>query len=496
MFSDPQTMALAFLRRAYSVLDQIVLSRLSESLERRLKEALVSIGATVFPGRISHASAASLMVRRVRPPLGSSAPIPDWARVELSALAKEVDPALVLHASPPCHVVMTNDCRAMDAYRFIRSQLPDPCDVLFVVPWLKIGGADLATLHHVRVVHSMGLSVAVLATEPHDSPWRDRLPPEVRFVEAGAVLAGLGDFRQAALVLARWVVQVRPKMLHLMGSRVGWDALKLHGAAIASSSAVAASLYCDDEDESGKPLGLAVSHLPDAFTYLSVIFSDNALYPERWSRRWGLPKSLFITLDLPAPPVTELGGSAPALVFGPPTPNRPRILWAGRFDRQKRLDVLWELVSRTPDCDWDIHGQQVVPGHGFDISRFKCLPNAYINGPYGRFEDIVRPEHVAFVYTSQWDGIPNVVLEAARLLPVIAPRVGGLPTVIHPELLVHDVFDLEGYLERISRLRTESDWAASVYRSQQRILDRRTAQSFADSLEPVIRSLLENRSRS
>ncbi len=120
-------------------------------------------------------------------------------------------------------------------------------------------------------------------------------------------------------------------------------------------------------------------------------------------------------------------------------PRRPqpklRIATIGRIEKQKNLDAFIDAAARVhvqrPDTEFVIvgdgslreHYQAAVQKRGF--SGFLSLP--------GTRSDI--PEFLAtldqFWLTSDWEGTPNVVLEAmAAGVPVIATRVGGTPEVI------------------------------------------------------------------
>jgi glycosyltransferase involved in cell wall biosynthesis len=55
----------------------------------------------------------------------------------------------------------------------------------------------------------------------------------------------------------------------------------------------------------------------------------------------------------------------------------------------------------------------------------------HYHGQFGRFDDIETEAFDAFLYTSRWDGLPNVLLEAAaHRLPIIAQVTGGIGEIV------------------------------------------------------------------
>lgn len=82
-------------------------------------------------------------------------------------------------------------------------------DMVFLVPHLQRGGADLGILHHVRLCAEMGVKVTVVVTRDVVSPWLNRLPAEVRVVEFGRLGNLLGE-EDRRLVLLRLCCNVLP----------------------------------------------------------------------------------------------------------------------------------------------------------------------------------------------------------------------------------------------------------------------------------------------
>jgi sugar transferase (PEP-CTERM/EpsH1 system associated) len=102
-----------------------------------------------------------------------------------------------------------------------------------------------------------------------------------------------------------------------------------------------------------------------------------------------------------------------------------------RLNPVKRLDVLLQAMASLDDA------YVVIVGDGAERVRLETLSNELGLAERVRFagqQDDVRPWLAAldvFALTSDWEGMPNAVLEAmAAGLPVIATAVGGTPEVV------------------------------------------------------------------
>lgn len=61
------------------------------------------------------------------------------------------------------------------------------------------------------------------------------------------------------------------------------------------------------------------------------------------------------------------------------------------------------------------------------VEKFHATPGLDYRGPYDGFDSLRPLKFDALLYTSAFDGLPNVILEAmGHGLPVIAPDLGGI----------------------------------------------------------------------
>lgn len=128
--------------------------------------------------------------------------------------------------------------------------------------------------------------------------------------------------------------------------------------------------------------------------------------------------------------VDPLGGTAEA----PRTAGPRRLLWVGRFSREKRLGLLLDLAERLPRLMFDVVGQaNAESAEAYEWQeRAQRMPNVTMHGyvPSARMGAFYAGA-AALICTSLAEGFPNTFLEAwSRGVPVI--------TTVDPDGLVSE----------------------------------------------------------
>lgn len=115
-----------------------------------------------------------------------------------------------------------------------------------------------------------------------------------------------------------------------------------------------------------------------------------------------------------------------------PTPwreGRTRLLFAGRFDRQKGVDLLFAALRRLGDSVHAVVAGDYVLADGPPLA---VPDNATLAGwlDQSQLEGLFESADV-LVVPSRWEGFGLIAVEAMRAgLAVMASRVGGLPEII------------------------------------------------------------------
>jgi glycosyltransferase involved in cell wall biosynthesis len=145
----------------------------------------------------------------------------------------------------------------------------------------------------------------------------------------------------------------------------------------------------------------------------------------RGARHWGMPEAKLVTIrnginsDLPPSRPTQLDGS------------RLNLLFVGRHDPQKGLDILLYAMARLVDEPIHLHvvGEAVV-SKGSKASF--AQPNVSYYGwlPRSRVFDLIAGAD-AVVVPSRWEGFGLIAIEAMRMgKPVVASDRGALPEIV------------------------------------------------------------------
>ena len=348
---------------------------------------------------------------------------------------------------------------------------------VFLVPWLTIGGSDLTAMNYIRVLHEQGWAdrIVVLATEDRDSTRADRLPPGVTFLPLGQLYRHL-SFVERKELLFRLLLQTRAQMIHNLNSWVGNEVFVTHGKTLAQNSHLLGHVFCYDMTREGQRVGYPVNHAPRYFDVVSALISDNRTLLDEMQEIYGLDPARLLTHYQPV----VLQERRPPHIASSTGPLK--ILWAGRLDYQKRVDVLNAIVEACADEDFEIHayGSHVldrdtpVP-HG---------PHLTFHGPYDGFDSLPAHEFDVFLYTSQWDGLPNVLQEAmARGLVVVASSAGGAKELIRSGetgYLIDPFDDVQAFVTALRAIdRDRSGAARMVWRGYQRLLEQHSPDRFA-----------------
>ena len=126
---------------------------------------------------------------------------------------------------------------------------------------------------------------------------------------------------------------------------------------------------------------------------------------------------------------------------------------------------------------------------GRQLDRLRRVPNIVYGGSFCGFDTIQAAPYRCLLYTSRWDGLPNVVLEAMRSgLLVVAPALGGIPEIIGDDrgVLVRAHDDPDAFAAAIERIGRETDaYRVMAEAGRQYVTERHTHAAFIEGMKAV-----------
>lgn len=322
---------------------------------------------------------------------------------------------------------------------------------VIIFPHIKVGGAEKVLFIFIKTLRKLFPKerITVITTEPTESPWRDRLPFDTEYLDIGNLQWFSDEQKEKLLTLL--LVQNRPKRVY-MHSTLGMMIYQKYGRALAEYSKLFVFIFSKDFDKYGRLLGY-VSFFDSMMDYITGVLTDNTIIINFLCDTYGFGNKKFTTLYQPTE-ITDI------LERKYSTKGLFKILWASRLDRAKRPDIVYKIAKACQDLPIkiDMYGSSSYAGNktfgsDFNIEQLKTLKNIEYKGPFSNGIKEVAKGYDSFLYTSEYDGMPNVILEAAgQGLPIIAPEEGGIPDLLRDgenALLVKDFDDISQYREKI-----------------------------------------------
>jgi glycosyltransferase involved in cell wall biosynthesis len=356
---------------------------------------------------------------------------------------------------------------------------------IYLLPWLNKGGAELEAIQYMTAANAEGLlhKIVCITTENKESEWLEKIPKEIRVVDFGNRLTGLSQ-REKVVLLTRLLLQKRARVIHNFNSAVGYEVFANNGATLALHAKLFATVFGFEFLSDGRLGGYSVTHLPVCIDSLSRVFTDSRYFVERLVRMFGFDETQFSVVYVPAPTIARRQPVAGNGVLN--------VLWASRMDVEKRVDVLLKIAAALTQAPihFHVYGEPVLhPVDSEVLTKLRALPNLTLHGPYQGFESIPTSRFDVFLYTSERDGLPNVLLEAtAAGLPVIAPDVGGIRELINEDtgFLVSGSEGVGEYAEYLKALVNDYGIAAPKLESARALIEARHSwPSFVEQLRQV-----------
>lgn len=363
-------------------------------------------------------------------------------------------------------------------------------DAIVCAPFLRTGGADLvACLLAEALANDPARKVLLLRTDQNDFERPDWVPTGVDTIDISDVLRKLPS-QQAEEYFYSLLLGLGPKQVFNVNSNLCWRTFARYGARLGRILDLYSYLFCWDMDARGNRVGYPSDFYAATAAHLNGIFTDTE-YLRDELLKLHRPNADVARRLLPLfSPIREIpkDTTPTATIAVTKTRLRPRILWAGRLDRQKRFDLAVKIARTMPEADFVCWGAAGIDAHG----PLGELPgNLALNGAFKSYDELPLDDADAWLFTSAWEGMPTLIIElAVRGVPIVASAVGGVPELID-ELTGYPVdaeADAEVYVAALRKsIADPADRVARASRLQTKALARHSRASYVARLEKILR---------
>lgn len=355
------------------------------------------------------------------------------SQIEMLLMAAEIDPAIDPNSLQWRHAFSnaTADNRLGKTWTKICHKLDgESFDEILLVPFITPGGGEKYIFNVIDSILRLHPTkkVLVISGQPFDKQYNGFTQDHRMFFLDFPDILGFYDEEMINTLTLRAIQTFGQKSkLHIKSSPFTWSFLRKYAKVLELEI-----IYYRFCDASYNWFGQFVrspnefDFLSDVGEYLDKIICDNEFIREQDTSR----------LDHLIPRYEVLYNWVSASLHDRAGKNRARVLWASRLDSQKRISLLANIAEKleiiSPDVLIDVWGSSILDDENNDtISRLRKNKNVNLCGGFSGFESLPLENYGLFLYTSAFDGLPNVILEAMRAgFPVVSSLVGGVGEVL------------------------------------------------------------------
>lgn len=409
---------------------------------------------------------------------------------EKVAAAKALDPMV---AMPNVARKVTSPLLAVadetDSAKAIRIKLAGKTyRYIVLVPHVRMSGASrVASIFADALAQVRDPSdILVVTTDSSEAEYIGWFSDKLDIFDLSAEIKGLGEENKmrAMIDLMRGV---GCQTVINVNSRLMWESMRTFGRQLHHEFRICTYLFTWEETADGDRVGYPIQWLRDTADHHHLLLTDSKNLADDVADRLGFEQEGDAAqVKWLHTPVT---GST-ATTTPPQSRTAGRFLWAGRFDPQKRVDLLVDIARANPNMTFDVYGKLVLGSK--DLAAYDPPENINHLGTYTDLQDVLDTPYSGFLYTAQWDGIPTILLDmAAAGLPIVAPDVGGIRELLDDTTgwLIPDFEDVDAYSAALGQMARNSDDAqARAAHLQTRLADRFTLDGYVDSIKKLVTS--------
>ncbi len=360
---------------------------------------------------------------------------------------------------------------------------------IFLVPFFDKGGSNVYCQNLTMAISKKMKKHSILIVSTDNSARQKGLDfaENVFLLDFVSIFGSNIDLKQKTAFLNYLLGFTSAQVVHNINSEAAWE---MSTSLANENFKYFVSTFAFQFDENGDEInGYANRYLKRHLPQVRGVITDNNRFQQDCSKKWNLTledRNKFHIVKSPGQVISSKSTLQSRIRQDLGTLTKIRVAWAGRISSDKNLPLLRSIISHNTNVDFYIFGN-------IDASTshdFLDLPNAYYEGAFSDPREIVEHHSFdAFLFTSNWEGLPNILVEMGRLgIPVIASNVGGVSELISESTgyLFSNKDGWRGFSEQLdlvlrdgiqSRLKTES--------LKKLIEDKHSINAMLESLENV-----------
>ncbi len=319
---------------------------------------------------------------------------------------------------------------------------------LLFVPWLIKGGGDKYSIEYANTIAKLNprKRVLVMSTTAVESVWADKLNDNVGFINIENIIGNeTNSIKYDAI--QKLIKRLSVSHIHIINSVFGYDFIESKQKYILISKIkIILTSFSLGIDALGEPAGYSRTYVPRAHNLASIITSDNQSIINDWAVQYGFSSGKMVVHRQPTD-IKDIPAKG--------TINQPiKILWASRISYEKQPKLVARIGKLlTKQANIDMYG---TIDRNSDFLEKDLPRNVNYIGPFDGFRNIDTSKYDIFLYTSLFDGMPNILIEAAQSrMPIIASNVGGISEFIidnNTGILIDDIQNPSAYVKAIKKI--------------------------------------------
>lgn len=381
--------------------------------------------------------------------------------------------------------------RAGDVYaKLCRQFTKKPDYMFFTYDPLGAGGTEKVLFNYIRSLSRThpDWHFAIMRKKPDELPFD--VPNNVDFIDLFGETEGLPIWEKD-VVFDRLMIQTKVKRLHCFfngyanGDYV-FNWVKRHKKFLKENDyKLYVSWFMKEfvrPEERGRTMSFADPYLGEIYDCVTRVFTDNqTVIDETLVNNAYAPEKFAVHHQ----PMKADSIKKPKEI----NINKPlRILWASRLSFQKRPDIVKAIAEKLPRSVGviDVYGRE----QNYDGDYLSGTGSLQYRGHFNGFKSLPLSEYDVFLYTSQVDGMPNVLLEATEAgLPIVASSDGGVNELVKNNKTGYlvELEDIDGYIEALKEIKKNPDEAKKYVENAQSLLKKNYSfKSFDKAIEDDI----------